>query len=327
MSEIDHATRYFNKISSIDLLTREQEIDLARRMEIGVDAARRIIPEVVSLEDGNPKAAKVSRGRLLIDALAHADDSADEDDLALVQEGVAARKAFIEANLRLALAWAGKYRNSGFPADDLVQFATEGVIAAVDTYDPRKAAFSTHGVSGVRFALTRNIDNLSRLVRVPVNIATELRELNRAISVLSADRVEFPKVLEIAEHMGSSTKRVEELMQLRMSVASLDVTDEKERGTVGDLLPDTNFPSPEDQVVEVDDTELVEMLLSKLGETDPKGAEVVRRKFGIGGEAMSNKQIATELKISPRTVSPVREEAIVELQKIAAGLYTDEPRE
>lgn len=332
MIELDSTTKYFDRIGGIDLLDREQEIDLARRIAIGVDAARTVLTMVSREGEGTNDSAgdqaapsetiaNQSYGALFADALAHGDDVAASEELRqLILDGASARELFIMANLRLAISGASRYRNSGFPTDDLVQFATEGVIAAVDTYDYKKARFSTHAVGKIRFALTRNIDNLSRLVRIPVDVATEVRKLNRTIRELSTDHADLPVISEIAHHMETSVERVEELLKIRMSVASLDIPDEYDRGTVGDLLPDTRFPSPEEQVVDVDDFELVKILLDELEKIDPKGAEVIRAKFGIGiGSPMSHKQIARQYHIAPRRINLIHEQAMTKLKEIVAA--------
>jgi RNA polymerase primary sigma factor len=183
----DLVSQYLTAIGEYDLLTAEQEVELAQRIEAGEEAAER-------LEKGDFKGKKEE-----IELRRHE------------RKGREAKDAFLTANLRLVVANARRYANtSGIDFLDLIQEGNLGLIRAVEKFDWRKGfKFSTYATWWIRQAITRAIADKSRTVRIPVHLHDTLAAVRAAQASLKAELGRDPRPEEIAEEAGVTVDKVE----------------------------------------------------------------------------------------------------------------------
>jgi RNA polymerase primary sigma factor len=222
---------FLNQASRYPLLTAEEEIDLAQRIERG------------DLE---------------------------------------AKDRLVNSNLRLVVSIARRYQGFGLPLQDLVQEAMLGLIRAAEKFDWRRGyKFSTYATLWIRQAIQRGLDNTSRPIRVPANVAQQLRNLHRTEAELTAKLDHEPSDDEIAAHSKFSAEEVAVLRDLSRVTTSLDATIADSETTLGDLRADET-PAPEEDVIDRQREEAIEDALERLPDRERR---VLEMRFGTGGEA------------------------------------------
>src|SRR3954454_1664825 len=217
-ADADLLRLYLNQIGRYDLLTREDEQRLGRSIDAGRAAAR-------VLGDDPEGALPVDRRRELT---------------AAVKAGQRASKSFVEANLRLVVSVAKRYRSSGFPLLDLVQEGNLGLIHALEKFDFRRGfKFSTYATWWIRQAITRAIANTGRTVRLPVKAGETVASVRRAQTDLESDLGRPPTLAEIATATGLRLGKVEEALTLAHEPLSMSETLTADGDTeLGDLIED-----------------------------------------------------------------------------------------
>jgi len=211
----DLVSQYLTAIGEYDLLTAEQEVELAQKIESGEDAA-------VRLEAGDYK------------------DKKQEIELRRKERhGKEAKDAFLTANLRLVVANARRYANtSGIDFLDLIQEGNLGLIRAVEKFDWRKGfKFSTYATWWIRQAITRAIADKSRTVRIPVHLHDTLAAVRAAQASLKAELGRDPKPEEIAEEAGVTVDKVELALGVADTV-SLEQPVGEDGAQLGDFIED-----------------------------------------------------------------------------------------
>jgi len=224
--------------------------------------------------------------------------AAEEVELAQgIERGdLAAKDRLVNSNLRLVVSIARKYQGLGLPLQDLVQEAMVGLIRATEKFDWRKGfKFSTYATLWIRQSIQRGLDNSGRPIRVPANVAQDLRTLNRAENELTAELDRTPSVEELAAHSKFNADEVAALRDLTRVTTSLGatVTGDSET-TLGELRAD-EAPMIEDDVA---DRHREEAISDALGQLPDLERQVLELRFGTGGEAESTlRAIARRLKI------------------------------
>ena len=220
----DSISLYLKEIGRIPLLTAEQEVSLAKRMEAGRNAKRRLKEGNLSLEE---------RRRLR----------------AIVKDGKAAQEHLIKANSRLVVSVAKKYVGRGVPFLDLIQEGNIGLIRAVKKFDYRRGyKFSTYATWWIRQAVTRAIADQGRTIRVPVHMYEQINRLARVSRQLVQELGRDPTMEEIAEELGVSPKKVERTIKVSQRPLSLEMpVGEEDDSFLGDFIEDSEAPSPTDQ--------------------------------------------------------------------------------
>ncbi len=218
---------------------------------------------------------------------------------------LAAKEKLVNSNLRLVVSIARRYRGLGLSFMDLIQEAMPGLIRATEKFDWRKGfKFSTYATLWIQQSIQRGLDNTGREIRVPANVAQQLRTLNRVENELTAELDRSPTEKEIADHSKFSAEEVAMLRDLTQVTASLDQTVSGDSDTtLGELRTDES-PAPEDEVVENHREQAVTSALDQLTELE---RQVVELRFGTGGN------VETSVRGTARTLG-IKEEHARELE-------------
>ncbi len=293
----DSVGLYLDGIAKTPLLTAEQEVLLARRIEAGLYAR--------ALLDGTVPRAE--RGRRPVAA-------SEAELLALAADGDAAMKHFITANLRLVVSVARKYGRSQMPLLDLVQEGNTGLIRAVEKFDFMKGfKFSTYATWWVRQSISRGIAQQGRIVRLPVHVAEQINQVSAVRRTLERRLGREPELAEIAAELGLEVERVVDLIRLAREHVSLDAPVEEDGDTaLGDLLARDTAPGPDEMVLDAEDRARLEELL---GHLDERSQDVVRRRYGLlDGRQAKLADIARVWGITAERVRQIERQAIAKLR-------------
>jgi RNA polymerase sigma factor (sigma-70 family) len=290
---------YLDEIGRAPLLDAATEVDLAQRIEAGL-YARRLLDEL-----GHRRAVK----------LRHARRVATSSELAaLAEDGEAAKRTFIRANLRLVVSLARRYSRSSMPLLDLIQEGNVGLVRAVEKFDyTRGFKFSTYATWWIRQSIGRAIAEQSRTVRLPVHQVEKLSRLTRVRRDLITSLGREPTDAEVATELGLPVDTIADLDAIARTPASLDSLVGDDGGaTLGDLV-DAAGPSPEDLVVARAARDQLARLIASL---ESREAEVIRSRYGLAGDRRETyDEIAGRLGVSRERARQIEREALERLRQ------------
>ncbi len=260
---------YLKEIGQVPLLTQEEEIELAKRMERGRWAEREL------RKDGlDPERRKELE--------------------ALVEDGKAARDHLIRANARLVISVAKKYIGRGVSFLDLIQEGNIGLIRAANKFNYRLGhKFSTYATWWIRQAVTRAIADQSRTIRVPVHMGDQINRLLRVSHRLTQELGREPNSEELAQALDIPTQKAEQMMTFARRPLSLDMpTDEEEESVLGDFIEDAGAVAPADVV---NTSMLRDVLQEILQELPPREVRVLQLRYGlVDGETYTLEEVGEE---------------------------------
>jgi RNA polymerase primary sigma factor len=279
---------YLRQIGTVQLLTAQDEVELAFAIEAGVLAAARLAEGV-------------------------ADDELRSDLGILAADGELARLRMIRANLRLVVSMARRYAPSGDLLFEVVQDGTLGLIHAVRKFDYRRGyKFSTYASWWIRQAITRGLSE-AQPVRLPTKVATRLRSCQARRHELAVAWGREPTTAELAEVCGGTPDEMTELLRLAADPLSLEAAIEADVG--GDQLADRDAVGPEELAAALLVEEAVRDALDELPALE---REVLVRRFGLRGSARDRRAVAAELDLDYRVVRRAEQAGLTSLRAAPA---------
>lgn len=295
----DSVGLYFREMGQQQLLSAEEEVQLAKEIEAGRIAVQRLSGEPSPNE--NPVEVFIS------------DDELDE--LILVKEvGDAARAHLIRANTRLVVSIAKKYRGRGLQFLDLIQEGNVGLMKAVEKYDYRRGnRFSTYATWWIRQAVTRALANHGRTIRIPAHLGGRISKLYQVAQELEQELGRQPSAEEIAENMDLPADRVRWMLRTSRQPVHLErpVGDESD-AELGDFIEDVELPQPAETVANNMLTEEIGEILDQL---TPREARILRLRYGLqDGESRTLKEVGEMFGLSRERIRQLEKEALRKLR-------------
>ncbi|HEC35499.1 MAG TPA: sigma-70 family RNA polymerase sigma factor, partial [Anaerolineae bacterium] len=258
LSEIsvdDTVGLYLKEMARVPLLSTEEEVRLARMVELAREAQRLLA------DDGTDP---VERTRLE----------------AIIKQGRAAREHLIKANTRLVVSIAKKYMGRGVPFLDLIQEGNLGLMKAVEKFDYHRGyRFSTYATWWIRQTITRAIADQGRTIRVPVHMSDRIRKLYKTARQLEQERGRAPTPEEIAAEMDLEPRKVQWMLKVSWRPLSLEhPVGEEEDSELGSFIEDESTPTPPQGTYQNLLAEKIEEVLTTLS---PREARILRLRFGL----------------------------------------------
>ena len=281
---------YLNGIGKTALLTAEQEVELAKRIEAGVFAQHML--------DTSPK---LSNGR-------------KADLRAIVRDGTRARSHLLVANLRLVVSLAKRYTGRGMPLLDLIQEGNLGLIRAVEKFDYTKGfKFSTYATWWIRQAISRGMADQGRTIRLPVHLVEQVNKLSRLKRELHQQYGRDATMAELAEESGIPEEKIADLLDHARDPVSLDMpVGADEEAPLGDFIEDSESTSAEASVVASFMHADINRVLHTL---DDRERAVVRMRYGLDdGRPRTLDEIGRTFGISRERVRQIERDSMAKLR-------------
>ncbi|WP_287155721.1 RNA polymerase sigma factor RpoD [Candidatus Solincola tengchongensis] len=287
----DPVRMYLKEIGKVPLLTAQEEVELAKKIEEGEKASARL------REMGD----KLSR----------------EEKRALQRkerEGQEAKRKLVEANLRLVVSIAKRYVGRGMLFLDLIQEGNLGLIRAVEKFDFRKGyKFSTYATWWIRQAITRAIADQARTIRIPVHMVETINKLIRVQRQLLQELGREPTPEEIAERMELTPEKVREIIKVSQEPVSLETPiGEEEDSHLGDFIEDSDAVVPADAASFILLQEQLEDVLNSLSERE---REVIKLRFGlVDGHPRTLEEVGREFGVTRERIRQIESKTLAKLR-------------
>jgi RNA polymerase primary sigma factor len=281
---------YLREIGKVPLLTADQEVDLARRVEAGLFAA-----EKLALDGGLDRSLVLELKQVEAD-------------------GQRAKRQLIEANLRLVVSIAKRYAGRGLPFLDLIQEGNLGLIRAVEKFDYTKGyKFSTYASWWIRQAISRAIADQARTIRVPVHMVETINRILRTQRQLVQDLGREPSAAEVATRVDLPLERVEEIRRLAIEPVSIHLPIGEDDGSeLGDLIEDSEAVAPLESASYQLLQGHLDAVLNNLGERE---RQVVRLRYGLtDGEPHTLEEVGQVFGVTRERVRQIEAKTLAKLR-------------
>ena len=294
VSVSDPVRMYLQEIGRVNLLTAQQEVELAMKVEAGI------------------------RGSGKLAAIEESGEEAKMEDLILLKrarrQGEAAEKRLVEANLRLVVSIAKKYVGRGMPLLDLIQEGNLGLMRAVEKFDYRKGfKFSTYATWWIRQAVTRSLADQARTIRVPVHMVETINKLAQVQRQMLQELGREPTIEEIGKELEVEPKKVTELRRIAQDPVSLETPlGEEDDSTLGDFVEDSEAVVP----VEAAAFKLLqEYVAHALEDLNDRERQVILMRFGLeDGRVRTLEEVGTHFSVTRERIRQLETKALAKLR-------------
>ncbi len=290
----DPVRMYLKEIGKVDLLTAADEVDLAMKIEAGLEAAEKLERQ----EAGELELTRAEMRRLM----------------RVEQMGLDAKQALISANLRLVVSIAKRYVGRGMLFLDLIQEGNLGLIRAVEKFDYEKGfKFSTYATWWIRQAITRAIADQARTIRIPVHMVETINKLVRVQRQLLQDLGRDPTPEEIGAEMDMSADRVREIQKISQEPVSLETPiGEEEDSQLGDFIEDSQAVVPPDAASYSMLQEQLTQVLDGLADRERK---VIELRFGlVDGHPHTLEEVGREFGVTRERIRQIESKTLAKLR-------------
>lgn len=294
LPSIDTARLYSDEISRVDLLSTEEVIRLGQRIERGRAAA------AYPKQPGHKE---------------------------LIKEGEKAKSQLIEANLRLVIHIARRYRGLNLDLMDLIQEGNLGLIHAAEKFDYKKGyRFSTYATWWIRQYIVRALTEQARMIRVPLHKVEQMKQLTRAQQYLQQGLEGEPTLEDLAEHMDLSVRQVIELLIMNQAQEPLSLDIRRRVGEdelpLSDLIEDDSVNSPERVVITQTLEAQIRDLLTSL---TPRERQVIKLRYGLdGGSEHTLQEAGRKLGLSHEAIRQLEGRALRKLDPLSRDRKLDD---
>jgi RNA polymerase primary sigma factor len=286
----DPVRAYLKEIGRVPLLTAEQEVDLAKRIEAGLFAAEKLASGV----------AMPALLRRELEWIEH--------------DGQVAKRGLIEANLRLVVSLAKRYTGRGMAFLDLIQEGNLGLMRAVEKFDYAKGyKFSTYAMWWIRQSITRAMADQSRTIRVPVHVVDCINKLMRLQRHFVQTVGREPTAEELAEELGLTVERVQEIRSIAQEPVSFHAPVGEDDGTLGDLIEDADAVAPAEAAAQTVMFEQLREVLRSLGEREQR---VLTMRFGlVDGTPHTLEEVGHQLGVTRERIRQIENKTLAKLRQ------------
>lgn len=290
----DPVRMYLKEIGKVDLLTASEEVDLAMKIEAGLEATEKL----EAADAGELELTRAEMRRLT----------------RIENVGLEAKQALISANLRLVVSIAKRYVGRGMLFLDLIQEGNLGLIRAVEKFDYQKGfKFSTYATWWIRQAITRAIADQARTIRIPVHMVETINKLVRVQRQLLQDLGRDPTPEEIGAEMDMSADRVREIQKISQEPVSLETPiGEEEDSQLGDFIEDSQAIVPPDAA---SFSMLQEQLTQVLDSLADRERKVVELRFGlVDGHPRTLEEVGREFGVTRERIRQIESKTLAKLR-------------
>jgi len=290
LDSADAITLYMREVGRTPLLTAEEEVELAKLMEQGESARRQLARN------------------------GHKPEARDELER-LIREGEKARDRLVQANARLVMSIAKKYRGQGVPFLDLIQEGNLGLMKAAEKFDYRRGyKFSTYATWWIRQAMTRALADQGRTIRVPVHMSDRIRKLYHASQQLEQELNRRPTPEELAEELNLPVRKVQQMLRTAQQPLSLEKpVGEEGDSELGQFIENETTPDPADETLLQLLREDLEDMLTALTSRE---ARILQLRFGLlDGRTYTLKEVGRKFGLTRERIRQIEVEALHKLRQ------------
>jgi RNA polymerase primary sigma factor len=235
-----------------------------------------------------------------------------------------AKEKLVRANLRFVVNVAKKYQNQGLPLPDLISEGNIGLMNAIEKFDVERGYhFISYAVWWIKQAILKAICEKSRMIRLPLNRANELVQIEKARKELQNARGTEPETKDIARFLDMDKEHVESLLNIARELVSLEtpVFSEKDSTRLGEFVEDSDYVAPDEVIIEKSLKEEINQVLKSLTE---KEAEILQYRFGLNGKIpLSLKEVGDKFRLTKERIRQIEKKAIRRLRHPNRSQYLE----